>query len=73
MTKILERVYERAKSLSTDRQDEVGEILLALVEQDASQLDLTPEQQEEVRRRLKNSEPLIPENDMKAFFRKFAG
>jgi hypothetical protein len=73
MTKILERAYERAKTLSTDRQDEVGEILLSLVEQDASQLRLSPAQQDEVRRRLANPEPLVPEHEMKVFFRKFAG
>ncbi|MBC8036290.1 MAG: hypothetical protein H7X89_03640 [Rhizobiales bacterium] len=73
MTKILERAYEKAKALSANRQDEVGEILLSLVEQDAIDLHLSPEQQDEVRRRLANPTPLVPEHEMKALFRKFAG
>lgn len=73
MTKILERAYEKAKALSNNRQDEVGEILLSLVEQDASDLRLSPEQQREVRRRLASPTPLVPEQEMKALFRKFAG
>ena len=73
MTQILERAYEKAKALSADRQNEVGEILLTLVEQDASDLHLSSTQQDEVRRRLANPEPLDPQQEMKAFFRKFAG
>ncbi len=73
MTKILERAFEKAKALPTTRQDEVGEILLSLVEQDASDLRLSPAQQDEVRRRLANPRPLVPEHEMKALFRKFAG
>ena len=73
MTKLLERAFAQAKSLPTDRQDEVGEMLLDLVEQDASGLRLSEEQQAEVRRRLASPQPLVPEVEMKAFFRKFAG
>ena len=73
MTAILERAYEKAKTLAANRQDEVGEILLSLVEQDTSDLRLSPDQQEEVRRRLTNQEPLVPQLEMKAFFRKFTG
>jgi hypothetical protein len=73
MTAILDRAYEKAKTLATNRQDEVGEILLSLVEQDTSDLRLSPDQQEEVRRRLANHEPLVPQLEMKAFFRKFTG
>lgn len=73
MTKILERAYEKARALPADRQDEVGEILLNLVEQDESDLRLTSEQEAEVRRRLANPEPLMPEEEMKDFFRKLTG
>ena len=73
MTKILEHAFEKAKGLSSDRQDEVGEMLLSLVEQEASNLHLSPEQQEEVRRRLANPEPLVPEHEMKAYFRNLVG
>ena len=73
MTQILERAYEKAKSLSADRQNEVGEILLTLVEQDVSDLHLSSSQHDEVRRRLAHPEPPVPQDEMKAFFRKFAG
>jgi hypothetical protein len=48
MIKILERAYEKAIALPADRQDEVGEILLNLVEQDESDLRLASEQEAEV-------------------------
>jgi hypothetical protein len=70
MTKILERAFEKAKTLPTNRQDEVGEILLDLVDQDHSEFRLTPDQEAEVRRRLASPEPLVPAPEMKAFFRK---
>jgi hypothetical protein len=73
MNKILERAYEKAKGLSTKRQDEVGEILMSIVEQEESDLRLSAEQEAEVRRRLANPEPLVPEKEMKAFFRKLTG
>jgi hypothetical protein len=73
MNKILERAYEKAKGLSTKRQDEVGEILMSIVEQEESDLRLSAEQEAEVRRRLANPEPRVPEKEMKAFFRKLTG
>ena len=73
MTAILERAYEKAKALSTNRQDEVGEILLSLIEQDTSDVRLSPSQQDDVRRRLESPELLVPEREMKAFFKKLKG
>jgi hypothetical protein len=73
MTKLLERAIQKAKTLPDHRQDEVGEILMAIVEQDNSSLRLTETQQAEVRRRLANPESLVPELEMNAFFRKLAG
>ena len=73
MNKILERAYEKAKGLSTERQDEVGEILMTIVEQEESDLRLSAEQEAEVRRRLANPEPLVPQKEMKAFFRNLTG
>jgi hypothetical protein len=35
-------------------------------------MQLSPAQQDEVRRRLANPEPFVPEHEMKAFFRKLA-
>ncbi|MDP9137572.1 MAG: hypothetical protein M3N38_05275 [Pseudomonadota bacterium] len=73
MSKLLDRAYEKARTLSNDRQDEVGEILLSIIEQDTSEVRLTPEQQNEVRRRLASPGPVVPENEMKALFRKLSG
>ena len=73
MTKLLERATEKARNLPNDRQDELGEMVLAVVEQEQSGLRLTTDQQAEVRRRLANPSPLVPEAEMELFFRKLAG
>jgi hypothetical protein len=73
MSQLLERAVQKAKALPDQRQDEVGEILMALVEQDESALRLSDTQQAEVRRRLANPEPPVPADEMKAFFRNLAG
>ena len=63
----------KAKALSDQRQNEVGEMLLALMEQEQSSLRLSSEQQAEVRRRLASTDGFVPEQDMQDFFRKLAG
>lgn len=73
MTKLLEHALEKARSLPDDRQDELGEMVLAAVEQEQSSLRLSSEQQAEVRHRLKQPTPLVPEAEMEQFFRKLAG
>ena len=73
MTEILEIAIEKAKVLSNLRQDDVGKMVLAMIEQDSSQLVLSAEQQAEVRRRLVAPVDLVPEDEMIAFFRKLAG
>ena len=73
MTKLLERAIAKAKNLPEDRQDEVGEIILALVEQDESSVQLSEAQQAEVRRRIATPGPFVPDQEMQAFFRKLTG
>jgi hypothetical protein len=73
MTELLERAIAKAKGLPENRQDEVGEILLALVEQDESSVRLSEAQQAEVRRRIATSDSFVPDHEMQAFFRKLAG
>lgn len=73
MTEILEIAIEKAKVLSNLRQDDVGKMVLAMIEQDSSQLVLSAEQQAEVRRRLVAPVDLVPEDEMIVFFRKLAG
>ena len=73
MTQLFEQAVAKAKALSDQRQNEVGEMLLALMEQEHSSLRLSAEQQAEVRRRLASSDGLVPESEMRDFFRKLAG
>jgi hypothetical protein len=72
MGKILEQALERAKSLPDARQDEIGEMILEVIEQDQSSLQLSSDQQEEVRRRLAYPEQPASEQETEAFFDKFA-
>lgn len=73
MTKLLEHAFEKAKTLPADRQDEIGEMLLELVEQDNSGLQLSQAQEAEVRRRLALPQSLVTSDEMEAFFRKLTG
>lgn len=73
MNSILQNAFEKAKALPNHRQDEVGQMLLAMLEQDSSELHLSSEQQAEVRRRLATPAALVPEAEMSAFFRKLVG
>jgi hypothetical protein len=73
MTEILEIAIEKAKVLSSGRQDDVGKMVLAMIEQDSSQLTLSAEQQNEVRRRLEKPIDLVPDDEMNTFFRKLVG
>lgn len=69
MTKILERAIEQAKRLPSDRQDELGEMILTIVEQDASGTQLSPEQVAEVERILAAPQEIVPDHEVRAFFR----
>ena len=73
MTQLLDRAIHKVKSLPNDRQDEAGEMLLAMVEQDSSALKLSLVQQQEIRRRLAGPQTFVAEAEMDEFFRKLAG
>lgn len=73
MTKVLERAFAQAKSLSPERQDELGEMMLALVEQEKASVKLSTYQQAEVHRRLASPLEFVPDHEMKAFFSKYTG
>lgn len=73
MNQLLEHAFQKAQTLPDQRQNEVGEMVLALVEQDQSSLLVSEAQQTEVRRRLALSEASVSVSDMNAFFRKLAG
>ena len=73
MTKILDKAIEQAKTLPESRQDQLGEMILDVVAQDQSDVQLTPDQQEEVRRRLADPKPKFATDDqVKAAFGKFS-
>jgi hypothetical protein len=73
MSKILEQALERAKALPDSRQDEIGEMILDVVDQDQSDMRLTAAQQDEVRRRLGEPRPVFATDEqVKALFRRFA-
>ncbi len=72
MTSLLQNAIDKAKSLPNHRQDDVGNMILAMVEQSNSDLRLSEEQQAEVLSRLSRPMDFVPEADMTAFFRKFA-
>lgn len=73
MTDLLAQAIERAKSLPLSRQDEVGAMLLELVEQDGSALRLSKSQRQEVEKRLSAPQDFVPDAEMQAFFSKHAG
>lgn len=72
MSGILEIAFKKAKVLSSLRQDEVGRMLLDLIEQDSSKLSLTADQVDEVRRRMSRPLELVPVEEMNGFFNKLA-
>ena len=74
MSKILDKAVDCIKSLPETRQDEIGEMLMAVVEQDQSKVQLSAAQQDEVRRRMGETEPVYATDEqVEAFFSKLAG
>jgi hypothetical protein len=73
MNSILQNAFEKAKTLPDNRQDEVGQMLLDMMDQDQSELHLSNEQQAELRRRLATPMKFVPEAEINAFFRKLVG
>jgi hypothetical protein len=72
MSKLLERAFKKAKTLSNDRQDQLGAMILDVVEQDQSNVHLTADQHEEVRQRLADPDPTFASDDeVEATYRSF--
>lgn len=68
MTVLLDEAVSRLRSLPLERQDDLGEIILALVVDDESEFRLDEKQENEVRRRLSNPEPAISIDSAQTFF-----
>ncbi len=66
MSKLLERAFKKAKTLPDDRQDQLGEMILDVVEQDQSNVHLSADQREEVRRRLADPDPAFASDEQVA-------
>jgi hypothetical protein len=60
MTRTFDQALRRVKALPQERQDDLGEIILTLDEQDASDFQLSDTQVREVKRRLANPRVLVP-------------
>lgn len=68
MNKRLDDVISRLKSLPEERQVEAADLLLDFLDDDASNLRLTPEQIAEIERRLGDDEPYATEAEVRATF-----
>ncbi|MBL8895908.1 MAG: hypothetical protein JNJ53_14995 [Rhizobiales bacterium] len=73
MTKLLQNAFDAANALPDDRQDEIGEIILAAIEQERSALRLSREQIAEVQKRRRGPDDFAADAEVEAFFRRFVG
>ena len=68
MNKHLDRAIERVKSLPDEKQREAAELLFEFVEDQNSEIYLTPKQKAEVERRLSDAEPYATAEQVRALF-----
>ena len=68
MKSLLEEAIQQVKALPEERQNDLGEILMTLVEQDVSEFQLNEHQVREVERRLTSTEPMIPFEEIVSHF-----
>jgi hypothetical protein len=68
MDKLLEDAISRLKSLPLDRQHEAAARLLDFLEEDGERAHLTPEQMEEIERRLSDPEPFASDDEVRATY-----
>jgi hypothetical protein len=67
MNKRLDEAITRLKALPDDRQGEIADLLLDVLDQAGDEVALTPEQLAEIERRLE-SEDVATDEEVKAFF-----
>ena len=68
MTERLEEAIAKLRKLPPDRQDEVADLLLSVVDESAAALRLTPEQAAEVERRLAQLSQYVPHDEVRASY-----
>jgi CRISPR/Cas system-associated protein Csm6 len=73
MTKLLQNAFTAATKLSDERQDEIGEIVLAAIDQERSSLRLSRQQVAEIERRRGGPDDFATDAEVEAFFRRLAG
>ncbi len=73
MTKLLQNAFDAANALPDARQDEIGEIILSVIQQERSNLRLSPSQIAEVEKRRQAPDDFATDAEVEAFFRRLAG
>ena len=68
MTERLEEAIEKLRKLPPDRQDEVADLLLSVVDEDSAALRLTSQQVAEVERRIAQPSQYAPHSEVWASF-----
>jgi hypothetical protein len=68
MNKHLDMAVERVKALPDEKQREAAELLFEFVEDQDSEIYLTPEQIGEIERRLPDAEPFATDEQVRAVF-----
>ena len=71
MTALLDEAVNRLRSLPIERQDDLSEIILALVVHDESEFQLDAKQEKEVCRRLANPQRVISIESAQDFLQQF--
>ena len=71
MNKRLSEALSRISELPEERQEQAAEILIDFLEHQDVNVELTPEQIEEVRQALRDDEPYATPEEVEAFFAKF--
>ncbi len=72
MSELLEQAVRRLRTLPDRRQDQIGQWLLDVLEQDETTVQLTPAQIAEGTRRMERAEPPLTEAEEAALFSKLA-
>jgi hypothetical protein len=73
MHKVLEDAITRLKALPLERQHEAAALLLDFLEEDRIDVCLTPDQLEEINRRLSDTEPFADDDEVRATFHRPRG
>ena len=68
MNKRLDEAITRLKALPDDRQHEIADLLIDVLDHEADDIVLSPEQVAEIERALSDDEPYASEGEVRALF-----